>query len=70
MRAFAALRCDCDFLQRKRDSGEDLAALKDGCSVAEDEVYGAVDVAFAVELAERVSVECVLVAFYAAPVEG
>lgn len=43
--------------------------MEDDCCVAEDEVNGAVDVAFAVELTEGVDVESVLVADEAALVE-
>jgi len=44
--------------------------LEDGCPIAKNEVYGAIDVTFTVELAERVGIEGVLVPFHAAPVEG
>lgn len=54
----------------ERLPSEDLAVLKNGGAVAEDEVNGAVDVALPVELAEGVRVEGVLVAFDAAAVEG
>ncbi|EYU24969.1 hypothetical protein MIMGU_mgv1a022106mg, partial [Erythranthe guttata] len=47
----------------------DHAVLQNGGGVAKDEVDGAVDVAFFVELALRVDVECVLVPFEAAAVE-
>lgn len=49
-------------------AGDELARLEDGGGVAEDEVDGAGDGALAVELAERVRVERVLVALDAAPV--
>lgn len=48
---------------------EDVAVLEDRYGVAEDEVYGAVDVAVAVELALGVDVESVLVPLEAATVE-
>lgn len=64
-----ALRGDRVFLVGHRLSGKDVAVLEDGGSIAEDEVDSAVDVAFAVELAEGVDVECVLVALEAASVE-
>lgn len=43
--------------------------MENDCSVSEDEIYGSVDVAFTVELAERVDVEGVLVTDEAAQVE-
>ncbi|KAF7837599.1 hypothetical protein G2W53_006081 [Senna tora] len=47
-----------------------IAALENGHCVPEDEVDGAVYVAFSVELPESQGVEAVLVSHYAAPVEG
>lgn len=47
----------------------EVAVLEDDGGVAEDEIDGAVDVALAVELAERVDVESVLVANEAALVK-
>lgn len=47
----------------------EVAVLEDDGGVAEDEIDGAVDVAFAVELAEGMNVEGVLVAHEAALVE-
>lgn len=70
VRVFPALRRDGHLLKRQRDAGVYLAVLQDRGAVAEDEVDGAVDVAFTVELAERVRVEGVLVALHAAPEEG
>lgn len=46
------------------------AVLENGGGVAEDEVDGAVDIAFPVELTEGESVESVLVASYATPVHN
>lgn len=51
-------------------AGVEVAVLEDDGGVAEDEVDGAVDVAVAVELAEGVDVEGVLVSDKAAVVEG
>lgn len=70
MRVLPPLRRDGHFLQRQRLPREDLAVLQDGGAVAEDEVDGAGDAAFAVELPEGVGVESVLVPFHAAPEEG
>lgn len=50
-------------------SNEDLAVLDNRCSVAEDEVHRAIDVAVTIELALGVDEEGVLVGFEAAPVE-
>lgn len=70
MRVFSALGCDCDLLEWERGSCVDLATLEDRRAISKYEVYGAVDGAFAVELAERVDVESVLVPFHATTVEG
>lgn len=51
-----------------RLSDEDFAVLEDGSRVAEDEIDGAIDFAVAVELAEGVEEEGILIAFYCAPV--
>lgn len=66
----APLRRDRHLLLRQRPSRVDVAALQHGEPVPEDEVDGAVDVALAVELAEGVGVQGVLVALDAAPEEG
>ena len=50
-------------------AGVKAAVLQHNSGVAEDEVDGAVDIAFAVELPERVDVEGILVADETAPVE-
>ena len=50
-------------------AGVEVAVLEDGGGVAEDEVDGAVDVAVAVELAEGVGVEGVLIPHKAAFIE-
>jgi len=62
VRVVAALGCDCVGLARRWQLRVDVAVLEDDCCIAEDEVDGARDVAVAVELAERVGVEGVLVA--------
>ncbi|KAH0470260.1 hypothetical protein IEQ34_001818 [Dendrobium chrysotoxum] len=67
---FAALSCKNGVLIGVGFAGVKIAVLEEGGGVAEDEVDGAVDVAVAVELAEGVDVESVLVADEAAAVEG
>lgn len=57
-------------LVREGLAGEDLAVLEDGGSIAKYEIDGAGDSAFAVELAEGVGIESVLVAVNAAAEEG
>lgn len=57
-------------LVRVGSAGVEVAVLEDDGGVAEDEIDGAVDVAFAVELAEGVDVEGVLVGDEAAAVES
>lgn len=69
VRIGAALGGDRVLLLAHRPPSVDHAVLEDGCCVAEDEVHGAVDVAFFVELPLRVDVEGVLVALEAAAVE-
>nr|GLL23334.1 hypothetical protein MIMGU_mgv1a022106mg [Ipomoea trifida] len=54
-RVAAGLGGDDGELAGHRHSGDDVAALEDGGGVAEDVIDGAVDVAFPVELAERVA---------------
>jgi hypothetical protein len=44
--------------------------LEHGSTIAKDVIYGAINLTFAVKLAERVSIEGVLIAFHAAPVES
>jgi hypothetical protein len=66
----AALRGDDVLLAGFRAARVEAAALEHDGGVPEDEVDGAVDVAVAVELAEGVGVERVLVAREAAAVEG
>lgn len=48
----------------------DLAVLEDGLRVPEDEIHGTQDHAIAVELSERVCVECVLPTVEVALIEG
>lgn len=69
IRVGSALSGDGVFLSTTRFSDVDVGVLDDGDGVAEDEVDGAVNVAVAVELALRVDVQGVLVAFEAAAVE-
>ncbi|CAA7398418.1 unnamed protein product [Spirodela intermedia] len=69
IRVRPALGGDHVFLARQRQSGVEVAGLENHGSVAEDEVHRAVDVALAVELAEGVGVEGILVPLKAAPVE-
>lgn len=64
-----ALRRDGGLLAANWLQDADVAVLEHRSGVAEDEVLGAGDVTIAVELALRVDVEGVLVAFEAAPVE-
>lgn len=64
------LRGEDVLLAGVRSARVEAAALEHGGGVAEDEVDGAVDVAVAVELAEGVGVERVLVPREAAAVEG
>lgn len=70
VRIFSALGRDSDFLHRQGFPSEYLAILEYGGTVTEYEVDGAMNVAFAIELAEGVGIESVLVAFHAAPVKG
>ncbi|RWW50514.1 hypothetical protein BHE74_00043207, partial [Ensete ventricosum] len=70
VRVFPPLRREDVLLVRQRLPGVEVAVLEHHRRVAEDEVDGAVDIAFSVELAEGVDVEGVLVAYEAAPVEG
>lgn len=70
MRVLPALGRDGDLLEREWVPREDIAVLEDRGPIAEDKVDGAGDGALAVELAEGVGVEGVLVALHAAPVEG
>lgn len=55
-------------LVANRSSDEDFAVLEDGGGVPENEIDGAVDLAVAVELAEGVEEERVLITFYCAPI--
>jgi len=50
--------------------GEEIAILQNHGRVAEDEIYGAIDVAFSVELTKRMGVKGVLVPFEATAIEG
>lgn len=68
--AFSALGRDGNLLQGKWDSGVYFAVLQHCSTVAENEVYGAIDFALTVELSQGVGVEGVLVPFHTAPVEG
>jgi len=47
-----------------------VAVLEHHCCITKDEVYGSINVAFAVELTQRVDIERVLVGYKAALVEG
>ena len=69
MWAFPSLGRDSDFLQWKWDSCVYLAVLQHRCSVAEDEINGAIDFTFSIELPQGVGVKGVLVAFYTDPIE-
>lgn len=69
VRVLSSLGGEDVFLVFVRLAGVEVAVLEDDGGVAEDKVDGAVDVAFAVELAEGVDVEGVLVADEAALVE-
>lgn len=51
-------------------ASEDVAVLKNGGGVSENEIDGSVNVAVAVKLAVGVNVECVLVGFETALVEN
>ena len=64
-----ALCCDRVELICQWLSWLNVAALEHNRCIAEDEVYGACDVAFAVELAVGVGVESVLIGVKRAPVE-
>lgn len=68
--ALSSLSRDGDLLEGEGGPSVDFAVLEDCCTIAEDEVDGAVDVALTVELAEGMGVECVLVALDAASEEG
>lgn len=57
-------------LVREGLPGQDLAVLKDGSSIAKDEIDGPGDSAFSVELAKGVGIESVLVSVDAAAEEG
>ena len=70
VRVSAALSGDRIELALEGEARVDVARLEDDGGVAKDEVNGAVDVAFAVELAVGVGVEGVLVGLEAAPEEG
>lgn len=52
----SSLGGNCVLLVGHGASGDDIAVLDDDRSVAEDEIHGAVDINFAVELAERVDI--------------
>lgn len=69
VRVGTALGSDCVLLTTHGFSCVDHAILEDHRSVTKDEVYGAVYVAFFVELTLRMGVEGVLVAFEATTVE-
>lgn len=58
---FFTLSCDGVFLAGHWFPGQYSAVLEDGSRVSEYEIHCAVDVTFAVELAVRVRVECVLI---------
>lgn len=64
-----ALSGDGVLLALERAPRENVAGLEDGGGVAEDEIDGAVDTAFAVELAEGMDVESILVGVEFAAVE-
>lgn len=63
-----SLSCDGDKLVGIGLSGEDVAVLVHNCSVAENEVYGANNVTFPVELAVRIRVESILKCIEGTPV--
>lgn len=69
IRVFFALGCDGVLLVAPRLAGEDVAALVDNSSIAEDEVDGAGDITFTVELAVGMGVEGVLEGIEGAAVE-
>lgn len=69
VRVGSALSRDGVLLLVHGPPGEDHAVLEDDGGVAEDEVYGAVDVAFFVELPLGMDIESVLVAFEATAIE-
>lgn len=47
-----------------------VAVLEDGSAIAKDEVHGAGDLAFSVELPAGLHKQCVLISSYLAPVKG
>lgn len=59
----------CCYYVASRMTSVNVAKVEHDASVAEDEIYGAVDVALSEHLRIRVGIECVLIAFEAAPVE-
>lgn len=56
IRVVPALSSDHVALTRDRFPGQDEAVLEDGCSVTKDEINGALDGAFPVELPEGMSI--------------
>jgi hypothetical protein len=60
-RVIAALRCDHICLTLQRPPHKNYRVLEHNCCITKNEIYGAIDVAFSVELPLRVDKKGVLI---------